>query len=295
MLIMPFLLLVLEAIFLITLKFVNLPETVNSVVSHTLVVLVIATLGWLAWSIARKFCLRFVKKIGLKEKADASHLSLLTQVLFLYRLFVFGIFVITAATILMTFPHIKNVGLGILGSAGIAGIALGIAARPILLNLMAGFQIAATKTIKIGDTLLIEGETARVESIHLTHIIFRTWDARRIIVPISRFIDQPFENWDVTDSHLLAPVLLYCDYQVPLEAVRTRVAQLLEKCPYWNGRTWRVDVTNCSQQAVELRISASVNHATDAFELRAYLREKLIDFLQQEHPHALPCVRNKQV
>ncbi len=291
----PLLLLLLVAASLIALSFVSVPDGIGQHLKHTLVVLLIGVIGWFCCSIVKKIYHRFLLRIGDHEKADPAQRSLLTQVIFLYRLVIFAIIAITAAMILMTFPYIKNVGVGILGSAGIAGIALGIAARPILLNLMAGFQIAMTKMVKIGDVLVVDGETARVESIQLTHIIFLTWDLRRLIVPISRFIDQSYQNWEVSDPEIIASFELYCDYQVPVDAVRKQVEELVAQCPYWNKRVWKVQVTGFTTQTVEIRVSASANHPADANELRVFLREKLMGFLQKEHPEALPCVRQLAV
>ena len=291
----PLLLLLLVVACLLALGFVTVPDCIGHHLKHTLVVLLIGAIGWLCCRIVKKIYCRFLSRIGDREKADPASRSLLTQVIFLYRLAIFAIIVVTAATILMTFPYIKSVGVGILGSAGIAGIALGIAARPILLNLMAGFQIAMTKTVKIGDVLVVDGETARVESIHLTHIIFLTWDLRRLIVPISRFIDQSYQNWEVSDPEIIASLELYCDYRVPVDAFREHVGKLVAQSPYWNKRVWKVQVTGCSPEAVEIRISASANHPADANELRSFLREELIGFLQKEHPESLPCVRQLRV
>lgn len=291
----PIVLLLLVAAALATLAFLGLPEQIQGIVKHALIVLLIGILGWIGCVIVKKFYHRFMLRIGDRDRADSTRRALMTQVLFLYRLVIFVIIAVTAAMILLTFPYIKNVGVGILGSAGIAGIALGVAARPILLNLMAGFQIAFNKTVNIGDVLVVDGETGRVESIHLTHIIFLTWDLRRLIVPISRFIDQSFQNWEVADPEIIGSVMLYCDYRVPVDAVRKQVVDLLAKCPYWNKRLWNVHLTDCTHQAVEIRVIASANKPSEAFELRAYLREKLIEFLQKEYPQSLPCVRNRQL
>ena len=257
--------------------------------------LIIGTIGWFAAGITRAFYRIFVEKNGNGMSVDMSRRSILTQVLFLYRVLMFVIFAVTVAAILLTFPYIKSVGLGILGSAGIAGIALGMAARPILLNFMAGFQIAATKMIKIGDTVYVEGEFSHIEAIHLTHVTLCTWDLRRIVLPISYFIDKPFQNWDLTNPELLGSVLLYCDYTVPVDALRKKAGELVAGHPSWNKRVWNVQVTNCTDQVVEIRVVASANDAASTSDLRSYLREKLIDFLQKEYPHALPSVRYYQI
>jgi small-conductance mechanosensitive channel len=291
----PVLLIFLEIAALLSLQAHTLPEGISGALEHALNICIIGTIGWLIAGIIRAFYRNFVEKYGSGEELDVARRTILTQVLFLYRLAIAIIFAVTIAVILLTFPYIKSVGLGILGSAGIAGIALGLAARPILLNFMVGLQIAATKMIKIGDAIFVEGEFARVESIHLTRVIVCTWDLRRIVFPISYFIDKPFQNWDLTHPELLGSVFLYCDYTAPVDAIRKKVEELLVGHPNWNRRIWNVQVTNCTEHTVEIRVVASANDAKASFDLRAYLREKLVEFLQKEYPHALPRVRNQQI
>lgn len=264
-------------------------------ITHALHLMIIGTLGWLLVSILNAFYHNFVQKIDKTALEDLSNRSTLTQAHFLYKFLIFVIIVVTLGTILMTFPYIKGVGVGILGSAGIAGIALGIAARPILLNLMAGLQIAINKTIKLGDTVFVEGVTSQVESIQLTHVIVRTSDLRRLVIPISYFIDKPFENWDTIDSDLLSFCFIYCDYTVSLVVIRKKVEELLKASPYWNKRAWSVHMTKCTESNVEIRIMGSALGSSASFELSAYLREKLIDFLQKEHPSMLPHTRVYQL
>ncbi len=284
----------LELIALGLLIFVHLSENMHKIVEHILIILVMGTVGWILCGVVVLFYRRFLNRIRSNRPGSASR-ALLTQALFLYRFLIFAIIVVTLALILLTFPYIRGVGVGILGSAGIVGIALGIAARPILLNLMAGFQIAINKTINIGDLIVVDGETARVESIHLTHIIIQTWDLRRVIIPISRFIDQSFQNWDIADPELIGTVFIYCDYQMPVETLRQKTGQILAECPYWNKKSWKLHVTDCKENTIEIRIIASAKDANDAFELRAYLREKLIAFINAEHTHALPTLRTREL
>lgn len=264
-------------------------------VTHALHVLIIGTLGWLLVGILNALYHNFVQKIDATAMRDLSNRSTVTQVHFLYKILMFVIIVVTLGVILMTFPYIRGVGVGILGSAGIAGIALGIAARPILLNLMAGFQIAINKTIKLGDTVFVEGVTSQIESIQLTHVIVRTSDLRRLVLPISYFIDKPFENWDTIDSDLLSFCFIHCDYTISLEVIRNKVGELIQECPYWNKRVWSVHMTKCTESTVEIRIMGSANGSSASFELSAYLREKLVDFLQKEYPSMLPHTRFYQL
>ncbi len=261
------------------------------VVENILLIISILTGGWLVASLIHTFFRYFMMKYEKGGEVPPGERSFVTQVLFLYRLLMLLIIVVTIAFILLKVPHIKSIGIGILGSAGILGIALGIAARPILLNLMSGFQIAMTKTIKIGDAVFINNEFSRIEAIHLTHVIARTWDLRRKVFPISQFVDHPFENWDMKNSELLGTVFIYCDYEAPIDLIRAKAEEIIRSHPSWNKKFWRMQVTNCSDQSIELRIIMTVNDATSSFDLRCYVREKLIEFLREQHPEALPRTR----
>ncbi|NGX62129.1 MAG: hypothetical protein K940chlam9_01623 [Chlamydiae bacterium] len=272
----------------------ELTEGVAASFRHVLVVVVIAAVGWFVGKVLSACYQFFLKKVLHNGQPQVARRTIITQLLYFYRFAQFVLVVLTVSVILMTFPYIRSLGVGLLGSAGIAGLALGIAARPILLNLMAGFQIAATKTIKIDDAVFVEGEFGRVESIHLTHVVVATWDMRRIILPISYFIDKPFQNWDAKNPEVLSSFFLYCDYTVPVEEIRKKTGAIIESCPHWNKNLWKLHVTDFSEQTVQIRIIATADDTPTGFELRAYIREKLIDYIQRMYPQALPCIRYKQ-
>lgn len=291
----PLLLITLEIAAVISFYLFEFDEPYKQLIRHGITVIIIATIGWFIGGLTSAFYQAFLEKVEGGDTRDLSRRSLLTQVFFFYRVVMFSIVVLTLSAILITFPYIRSLGVGILGSAGIAGLALGIAARPLLLNLMAGFQITMTKMLKIGDAVQIEGEVSIIESLHLMHIIARTWDLRRFVVPISYFIDKPFQNWDAESSELIASTLFYCDYTLPVNAIREKVKEIIEKTPLWNRKTWSVHVTNMTQQTIEIRAIMSADDAASAFELRAHVREKVVEFLQKEYPQALPCFRQFKV
>jgi len=224
---------------------------------------------------------------------DLARRSSVTQAIFLYRAVVIVIIVLTVGIALFIFPYFKSLGVGILGSAGILGIAVGMAARPILENLLAGFQIGLSKTIKIGDRVVINKQDAQVENIQLTRIILKTWDDRRILIPISQLIDQPFENWDLNGPQLIGTVLLRCDFSVPVDALRQKFFQLVAKHPAHDGRLATLFVTDSNDITMEIRLAVSSANSASSFELCAFLREQMIQFLQQNYPTALPCYRYK--
>lgn len=291
----PILALFLEMAAMSTLSILRFNDPLESLVERILLILVIATMGWLAASLTRALYIHFMNRYDGTRDIAAGERAHVTQMLFLYRFLMFLIFFFTLASILMTFPQIKNVGIGILGSAGVAGIALGIAARPILLNLMAGVQIALTKTIKIGDAVFVENDFSRIEAIHLTHVVARTWDLRRFILPISYFIDRPFQNWDVKDPELITTVFIYCDYAAPIETIRQKIGKIIQGQTLWNKKMWKLQVTKATDKVIELRIMMTAYDASAASDLQHSVREQVIEYLQKEHPDALPCVRNKPV
>jgi small-conductance mechanosensitive channel len=200
-----------------------------------------------------------------------------------------GLVIVAAVAVgLMTFPRIQQIGTSLLASAGIAGVIIGLAARPVLENFIAGLQIGFTQPIRIDDVVIIQGEFGWVEEIGITYIVVRLWDERRLIVPFSKFISEPFQNWTRTGSHILGTVEVWVDYATPVERVREAAREITSASPLWDGRVYNLQVTSASEQAVQLRILISAFDAAGAWDLRVHVREKLIDFLQRELPDALP-------
>jgi small-conductance mechanosensitive channel len=197
------------------------------------------------------------------------------------------------AAILMTFPSIRNVGAGLFASAGLAGLVLGMAARPTLGNLIAGIQIALTEPIRIEDAVVVEGELGRVVEVNTTYVIVRLWDLRHLVVPLSYFIEKPFQNWTRYSSDLIGVVLLYTDYTVPVDKLREEYRQILEGSALWDRKVMAVQVTDAKERSVELRFLMSAGNPTATFDLRCYVRERLIGYLQEHYPQALPRIRSE--
>ncbi len=267
------------------------PPHVENTISHILLIFLIATFGWLSGALLRNAYTLIREHYEKGALFDLSKRSALTQAQFLYRLLMLGVIALSLGSILMTFPAIKSIGVGILGSAGIAGIALGIAARPILLNFIAGFQIAMTKMIKIGDAVVIEKEQGRIEVISLTHVTVKTWDLRHLIVPVSYFIDKPYQNWTVFSTDLYATAYIHCDFTADVEKMRQKLHEILEESPLWDKKVWDLLVTNISERTLQLRATMSVRDTSNAFPLQCYVREKIIGYLQKESLSSLPQIR----
>jgi small-conductance mechanosensitive channel len=278
-----------------TLFFLDLGGFYHKFILHILIVLLIALLGWTLGAILKTTYIFFHERTKSELLEDISKRSAMTQLQFLYRGLMFLIIILTLASILLTFPIVRSIGIGIIGSAGIAGIALGIAARPILLNLMAGFQIAMTKVIKIGDMVNIQQETGRIEHIFLTHVVIQLWDLRRMIFPISYFIDSSFQNWSSFSTSQIGAVFLYCDYTVEVGQIRKKFLELIKENVFWDGKTADAKVTEMTEKYVQIRLTMSARNPTETFELKCEIREKMIDYLIQNFPHAFAFTRMLEI
>jgi len=195
------------------------------------------------------------------------------------------------AFVLMTFPRARQLGASLLASAGVAGVIVGIAARSVFSNLLAGLHIALAQPIRIDDVLIVENEWGRVEEITATYVVLKIWDERRLIIPLGWFMDHPFQNWTRRSADILGTVFLWVDYTLPVQAVRGEARRLCEASPHWDRRVCVVQVTDASDRAMQLRILVSSAASGSNFDLRCELREGLIDFIQREFPRALPQLR----
>lgn len=230
-------------------------------------------------------------RYDLSKKDNLRERKIRTQLVFLRKLIVTIIVIVAVCTILLSFENLRKIGTGLLTGVGIGGIIIGFAAQKSLGNLLAGFQIAFTQPLRLDDALLVEGEFGRVEEITLTYVVLNVWDQRRLILPINYFIEKPFENWTRNTAELLGTVMLYLDYNIPIEAIRAEFQQLLDSSALWDKRVGVVHITDTSKDAVEVRLLMSAGNSGNAFDLRCYVREKMIDFIQKNYPDSLPKTR----
>lgn len=214
-----------------------------------------------------------------------------TQLQFLRKIALTLIVVLTIAAILLSFEGMRRIGAGLITSIGVGGVIAGFAAQKSLGNLFAGFQIAFTQPIRIDDVLVVEGEWGRVEEITLTYVVVCIWDQRRLILPINYFIEKPFQNWTRISADILGTVFIYVDYTLPIEPVRAELTHLLESNPLWDKRVNVLQVTNSNEQTMELRALMSASNSSKAFDLRCYVRENLVTFIQKNYPESLPKTR----
>ncbi|TWH14860.1 MULTISPECIES: mechanosensitive ion channel family protein [Pseudoxanthomonas] len=226
------------------------------------------------------------------EVADNLHARRIqTQTRVLSRVVQGGIILLGAALALMTFPAVRQVGATLLASAGIAGLVAGIAARPVFGNLIAGLQIALAQPIRLDDVVIVEGEWGRIEEITSTYVVVRIWDERRMVVPLSWFIENPFQNWTRRTAQMLGTAFLWLDYRTPMEEVRTELQRICNEDPRWDGRVCIAQVTETGEHVMQVRLLVSARDSGEAFDLRCAVRERMIDFLVRHHPYALPRLR----
>lgn len=210
-----------------------------------------------------------------------------TQFNILERIFIFILLILALGIALMSFEGIREIGVSVFASAGVAGIIIGLSAQKMIGTILAGIQIAVAQPIRIDDVVIVEGEWGRIEEITLTFVVVAIWDKRRLIVPTTYFIEKPFQNWTKSSAEILGTVYLYTDYRVPFEALRRELSRILEGTDLWDGQVNVLQVTDSTAQHVEIRALMSAKDSPTAWDLRVLVREKLIAFLQKEYPESL--------
>ena len=267
------------------------PDAHSLAVHHALRIILIATGVWLLvglLGLARELVLR---RCDLDAADNLEARRLFTRIRVIERLLIVAVCIVGLALILTGFERLRHVGVSLMASAGVIGIIIGFAAQKSIATVLAGLQIAMTQPIRMDDVVIVEGEWGRIEEITLTYVVVRIWDQRRLIVPITYFIDNPFQNWTRTTAEILGTVFVYTDYTVPIEAVREKLGAILEATPLWDRRAWCLQVTNATERTMELRALMSARSSPEAWDLRCHVREALIAWLQQAYPQHLPRTR----
>ncbi|WP_300265533.1 mechanosensitive ion channel domain-containing protein [Microbacterium sp.] len=214
-----------------------------------------------------------------------------TQLTVLNRLAVVIIAVLAVGAVLFSFPEVRAIGTSILASAGVVSIIAGLAAQSTLGNLIAGIQVAFTDSIRVGDVVVIEGEWGTIGEINLSYVVVYIWDERRLIIPCTYFTANPVETWTRRSEKILGTVFMDLDWRVPIDEVRQKFMEIIEASDAWDGRSANVLVTGSEGGYVTVRFKISAKNSDDQWDLRCLVREKIITWLQQEHPEALPVTR----
>jgi small-conductance mechanosensitive channel len=267
------------------------PEGWADGLRHALLIGFIVLLGWtglIALDIASAIYMRRFRVDAADNLLARKHL---TQVRILRRAAIILVVIVTAGFALMTVSGVRQWGVSLLAAGGAASIIVGLALQPLLSNLIAGIQIAMTQPIRIDDAVVVESEWGNVEEITATYVVVRIWDQRRLVLPLSYFLQKPFQNWTRETSELIGVVMLHVDYAAPVAAIRSKLEEIVRASPLWDGRTVVLQVTELRERTMELRCLVSARNAGQAFDLRCEVREKLVDFLQAGHPEALPRTR----
>jgi small-conductance mechanosensitive channel len=252
----------------------------------------IALVGWIAIRAVDMGAGRYLQRYRLDVEDNLLARKHVTQVRVFKRITDTLIIIIATAAGLMTFDSVRQYGVSLFASAGAAGIIVGLAARPLLSNLIAGVQIAVTQPIRIEDAVIVENEWGWVEEIASTFVVIRLWDLRRMVVPLAYFIEKPFQNWTRDGSSLLGAVMLHVDYTADVPRIRRRLSEIVRESQLWDRAVVNLQVTETHPKSMELRALVSARNASAAWDLRCEVREKLVTFLQQEMPDALPKERS---
>ncbi|WP_235502523.1 MULTISPECIES: mechanosensitive ion channel family protein [unclassified Kitasatospora] len=258
---------------------------------HVVLLVLIACLGWLAVRIVAATLEAFFTRYQALADDPARVQRVQTQLGMTRRVVSALIAVVTVAVMLLTFQTMRTVGASLLASAGIIGIVAGIAAQSALGNFFAGLQIAFGDTVRLGDTVLVEGQQGTVEEITLSYLVIRLWDYRRLIVPTSYFVSKPFENWTRKDPGLLGSVLLHLDHTTPVDQLRTALGDFLPTTSHWDALEWSLQVTDTTPSTIVVRATMTARTPDDVATLRFEVREHLLAYLRDHHPTALPRIR----
>ncbi len=275
----------------VVMPLLHLQPEIHDTVNHLIGLLIIASVAWLSIALTEVLSDMMAEKYNVNVRDNLAARRVLTQVHVLRRIIVVVIAIVSISVMLMTFPAIRSIGAGLFASAGIAGLVIGMAARPTLSNLIAGLQMALTEPIRLDDVVIVEGEWGWIEEIGTTYVVVRIWDLRRLVVPLSYFIEKPFQNWTRRSADLLGTVFIYTDYTLPVEEIRLQLHNILQSSKLWDGKAWGLQVTNATEHTVELRALMSAPDSGTAWDLRCEVREKMIRFLQEKYPGSLPKAR----
>lgn len=259
-------------------------------IGHFLTLVLIAAVAWLVVRVAYA-----VTDASYNRYASAAHdrarvRRVRTQVFLIQRVVTAIVATVAVAAMLLTFPAMRTVGTSMLASAGVLGIVAGIAAQSTLSNLFAGLQIAFGDMVRIGDMVVVDGELGTVEEITLSYLVLLTWDERRIVMPVSYFTSKPFENWSRNGAQMTGTVYFHLDHSAPVEAMRRKLQEVLEESSVWDGRAWSLVVTDTTPSTIQVRALLTARDADDIWTLRCEVRERLIEWLREEHPYALPRI-----
>jgi small-conductance mechanosensitive channel len=271
--------------------FIQLPYRLEKIVQQSLSIAGIIAVTWLLINFIAIIRHVILQKYDLKAADNFEARKVYTQLKIISRIINTFIIILAIAAICMTFDSIQRVGYSLLASAGISAAIFGLAAQRSFGSIFAGLQVALTQPIRIDDVVIVENEWGVIEEINLSYVVMRIWDKRRLVIPITYFLEKPFQNWSRQSTDLIGSIFIYTDYTVPVDELRAELQKILQDHPLWDKQASVIHVTEAKPEVLELRVLVSASNAGKLFDLRCDVREKLVNYLQVNYPHSLPRAR----
>ncbi|MDY7000737.1 MAG: mechanosensitive ion channel [Thermodesulfobacteriota bacterium] len=269
----------------------TLSESAKGVLGHAFAVAWTVAAAWLV--IRGVYALQdmLLPRFDVSEKDNLRARKIHTQAQVFNKIFVVVVTFLALGVVLMHFEQFRRIGTSLLASAGVAGIVIGLAAQKTIANVLSGIQLAFTQPIRLDDVVIVEGEWGRIEEITFTYVVVKIWDLRRLVLPVSYFLERPFQNWTRVSADILGTVFIYADFRIPVDAVREELSRIVQDHPLWDGKVCGLQVTNVTERTVELRALVSAETSPKLWDLRCHVREKLIAYMQKNFPQSLPRFR----
>ena len=272
-----------------------LPDPAGALLARFLQVALIVLVGWMVMTAVNIAADVYLRRFRIDVEDNLLARKHVTQVRVFKNALRTLVVVLTTAAALMSFEQVREFGISLMASAGIAGLIVGLAARPLFSSLIAGVQIAMTQPFRLDDAVLVENEMGFIEEINATYVVIRLWDWRRMIVPLTYFLEKPFQNWTREGAGLIGSIFIRTDYSVPIDRLREKFTEIVKASPLWDGKVVNFQMSDADEHTVELRGLCSARTSGQTWDLRCEAREKLIAFIQAEYPNALPHTRQEIV
>jgi len=267
------------------------PKGIVSLLYNQNHIFITVSISWFLIELIRILKLILLSKFDISKTDNLASRKVYTQINILEKVVIFLIILFAIGIVLLSFDSIREIGIGLFTSAGVAGIIIGLSAQKVVGALLAGIQIAITQPFRIDDAVLVENEWGWIEEINLTYVVVRIWDKRRLVLPSTYFLEKPFQNWTRTSAEIIGSVFIYTDYTISFQALRDELSRLLNESDLWDKNVNVLQVTDSKESTLEIRILVSAINSPTAWDLRVYIREKMIEFIQNNYPDSLPKTR----
>jgi len=266
-------------------------EGILAYLPHLNTIFIISGFTWCLLVLIKIGKISLLKQYDINQENNLKARKVYTQINVLEKVANFLIILLGIGLILISFESIRQIGVGLFASAGVAGIIIGFSAQKAIGTLIAGIQIAITQPFRLEDAVVVEGEWGWIEEINLNYVVVRIWDQRRLILPSTYFLEKPFQNWTRTSADIIGSVFIHTDYTIPFDELRKELDRILEKTDLWDKKVKVLQVTDAKEFTVESRILVSARNSPTAWDLRVYVREKMVEFVQKNYPESLPKTR----